>query len=111
MRAELLLGQPSKYTFCTQYTVLLDEMSKLPSHVKVVVVSCLSNIIAKIGASNDPKTGIERAMKTMAAAFFELINQRSGHIRILVAQCTPRASQEYTANNKFAMVSAILFSF
>ena len=93
-----------KYTFCNQYDMLLDEMSNLSSSVKVLVVSCLSNIIAEIGVGNDAKIRIERAMKILVQTFFNLVDQRDGDIRILVLECTPRKSQDYRNHSKFALV-------
>jgi hypothetical protein len=108
VRAELLLGQPSKLTYCNHYTLLLDEISKLSSQYKVLVISCLSSIIAKLGSSADAKKGIEKAMKVLTAAFHDVTHQSQGQTKILVAQCTPRKSQDFTVHNKFAMVTTML---
>jgi len=85
---------------------MMDEISKLSSTVKVLVISCLTNIIAKIAATNEAKVGLERAMNTLGAALHELSQLRGGRIRILVAQCTPKKStvQDLALHNKFAMV-------
>lgn len=74
---------------------MMDEISKLPQHVKVLVISCLTNIIAKIAVTKNAKVGIERVMTTLAAAFHELNHLRNGRIIILIAPCTPRKTADF----------------
>jgi len=88
---------------------MMDEISKLPQHVKVLVISCLTNIVAKIAGTSDAKVGLERAMNTLASSFHDLNQQRHGKIRILVAPCTPRKTPDFSTHNKFAMVSQKVF--
>jgi hypothetical protein len=100
----MLLGQPSRVIHCTQFTLLQDELSRLSTDVKVLVISCLTGIIGKIGGTNEAKTGIERAMSLIASSFFELNHQRKGGIRIIVAPCIPRRSKDFMTHSNFAMV-------
>lgn len=85
---------------------MMDEISKLSSNIKVLVISCLTNIISKIAATNEAKVGLERAMNTLGAALHELSQMRGGRIRILVAPCTPKKvnNQDLSTHNKFALV-------
>jgi hypothetical protein len=87
---------------------MMDEISKLSHDVKVLVISCLTNIIGKIGATNEAKVGIERAMGLLGSSFHELSSQRHGAVRILVAPCTPRTAKDFSTHNKFAMVIYVL---
>ena len=104
VRIESILGQPSRIVNCSQYTLMMDEISKLSSGVRVLVISCLTNIIAKIAGTNDAKVGIERAMSILGSSIHELNQQRQGRIRVLVAPCTPRKSKDFSTHNKFALV-------
>ena len=89
---------------------MMDEISKLSSNIKVLIISCLTNIIQKIAATNEAKVGLERAMNTLGSAIHELNQLRQGRIRILVAPCTPRriSGQDLSTHNRFALVTQIL---
>jgi hypothetical protein len=87
---------------------MMDEISKLSNNVKVLVISCLTNIIAKIASTTEAKVGIERAMNMLGSSFHELNLQRQGRIRILIAPCTPRKSKDFSTHNKFALVCMLL---
>ena len=98
------MGQPSTFVHCTQFTLLQDEISKLSDNVKVLVVSCLSSIVGKIGATTEAKAGLERAMSLIAASFYELHQQRRGSLRIIVAPCLPRKTRDFNTHSTFALV-------
>lgn len=105
---ELILGQPSQFIHCSRFTVLTEEICKIQSHVKVLVISCLGGIIHSLGSSSDSKVALERAMTMIGTALYDVVRHRNGSIRIFVAPSTPRVSQEYQSNSKYAMVSEIV---
>jgi hypothetical protein len=84
--------------------LLQDEISKLSSNIKVLVISCLSGIVGKIGGTSEAKTGIEHAMSLISAAFYDISHQRKGLLRIIVAPCVPRKSKDYATHSAFALV-------
>ena len=103
---ESVLGQTSRSIICTRFTTLSEELSKVAScsSTKVIIVSCLSNIIESLASSNDVKTGIERAMLLIGNQFHEIARLQHGSVRIFVAPCTPRNVQDYATHVKFAQV-------
>ena len=75
------------------------------SHTKVIIVSCLSNIVKNLATSSDAKVGIERAMLLIGNQFHEISRLLRGAVRIFVGPCLSRSDQNYSTHAKFAMVS------
>lgn len=105
---ELLLGQPSTFAYCTKFTALTEEICKVPSHVKVLVISCLSGIIGVMGSSKDAKNSLERTMTMLGSALYDVVRHRQGSIRIFVAPPTPRPATDFDSHVKYALVSTLI---
>lgn len=106
---EPLLGQQSSFVHCTKMATLQDEISVVSQSIKIVVVSCLSGIINTLSSAVDSKNSIVKGMDALAAVCHSLIVQRSGSIRILFSQCTPRMAIDFEGHRKFAMVGTFNF--
>lgn len=106
---ELILGQPSQFIHCTRFTVLTEELCKIQSHVKVIVISCLSGIINTLGNTPDSKLALERGMTMLGNALYDVVRHRQNSIRIFVAPSTPRATKDFQSHNTYAMVHFYIF--
>lgn len=102
---ELILGQPSQFIYCTKFTSLTEEICKIQSHVKVLIISCLSGIIGTLGGAQDSKTALERSMTMLGSALYDVVRYRQNSIRIFIAPATPRPAADFETNVKFSMVS------
>ncbi len=100
---ESILGQTSRFIYCTRYTVLTDELSKLTKETKTLVISCMSAIVSNLTNSEDVKVALETAMTSLGAMLRELIRDSPG-LRIIVVHCTPRGTQDFETHSTFAMV-------
>ena len=102
---EYILGQPTRFLHCTRFTILTDELANLDSDVKIVVISCLTDIIETIGSTAEPTSALEKAMRMIDTAMFALCSHRGGSIKIFIAPCTPRVgSSLLPAQIKTSMV-------
>lgn len=101
---ELILGQPSQFVYCTKFTSLTEEICKLSSNVKVLVISCLSGIIGTLGASSDSKGALERSMTMLGSALYDVVRYR-GSIRIFIAPPTPRPTTDFDTHVKYSLVN------
>jgi hypothetical protein len=81
----------------------LSKISADPS-TKVIVISCLSTIVNKLGRAPDAKVGIEHAMILVGNIWHEIFKAKRGLVQILVAPFNPRNSQDYSAAISYAMV-------
>lgn len=101
---ELILGQPSSFIHCTKFTSLTEEICKVQSHVKVLVISCLSGIIGSVGSTSDAKSALEKAMTMLGSALYDVVRYRQGTIRIFIAPPTPRPTPDFKSHVKYALV-------
>ncbi len=102
---ESILGQPSRFTFCSRFSVLTDELSTLQKDTTILVISCLTEIVANLLSSTDQKTAIEKAMSSIGSILRDL-TRNNPRLRILIVHCTPRGiPADYDAHSKFAMVN------
>jgi hypothetical protein len=88
---EAILGQPSQFSYCTRYTALTDELSRLTGDTvtKIVVISNLTGILVNLYGASDLTKAIEKAMKSLGTVIKELMRSTVG-MRIFIAPCTPR---------------------
>jgi hypothetical protein len=101
---ESILGQPARFTFCARYSVLTDELSKLEKETGVLVISCLTDIVANLLLSSDVKKALEKAM-TLIGSLLRDLTRTNPRLRILVVHCTPRGiPKDFEGHSKFAMV-------
>ncbi len=86
---EGILGQPSKFIHCTKYTVLTDELSRLLNEktTKVVVISCLTNIVVGLTGTSEIPKAIERAMGSLGMVIKDVLRNNTG-LRVFITQCT-----------------------
>lgn len=84
---ELILGQSSQIVHCTKFTSLTEEICKIPSHLRVVVISCLSGILNSLLSASDTKVALEWAMMMLGSDLFDVVrHHRHGSIRFI--HCT-----------------------
>ena len=108
---EPILGQPTRFVLCSRFTSLSEELSKVTScpHTKIIIISCLSNIVENLCTSSDPKVGIKRAMLLIVNQLHEVTRMFRGSVRIFVGLCLPRNTANYSTLSKMAIVSSLLF--
>ncbi len=103
---EAILGQPSRFVYCTRYTGLTDELSRLGGdlNTKYLVISSLTGILVGLttGASEVSKA-IEKAMGSLGVAIKELARNNVG-LRIYVSPCTPRNIKDFKDHANHALV-------
>jgi hypothetical protein len=104
---EIILGQPCKFAYCTRYSVLTDELCKLQKETTVVVISCLSGIVATLLTTSDAKSAIEKVMTSLGSILRDLVRSNP-RMRIMIVNCTPRGTPEYDEQSSFAMVTFIV---
>ena len=106
VRMEKILGQPTRVVFCSRFTSLSEELSKvtLCPNTKIIAISCLSSIVEKIMQSSEIKAGLERAMMLIGNMIHEVHQAKKGSIRIFIAPCTPRKIIDYNIHSRYAMV-------
>jgi hypothetical protein len=105
---EPILGQPTRFVLCSRFTSLSEELSKVGScpHTKIIIISCLSNIVENLAASADAKVGIERAMLLIGNQLHEVSRLQRGAVRIFVGPCLPKNVPNYNIHSKLAIVSS-----
>ncbi len=88
---EAIIGQPTRFTYCTRYAALTDELARLTGDgvTKVVVISNLTGILVSLYGASDITKAIEKAMGSLGAVIKELIRSTVG-MRIFISPCTPR---------------------
>jgi hypothetical protein len=102
---ELILGQQSRVVACSRFTVLSDELTKITANdTKVVIISCLTNIVLSLMTTQDIKTSVEKAMNTLGSVIRTVVAASHGNIKILVAPCTPRTTVDFSIHSKYALV-------
>ena len=102
---ENIVGQPSRFVLCTRYTMLTDELSKLTRDTtRVVVVSCLTNIVATLASAPDVRSALSKAMSSLGAVLKDLVRTNVG-IRVFVAPCTARTTPDFGTHADYALVS------
>jgi hypothetical protein len=101
---ESILGQTSRFIYCTRYTVLTDELSKLTKATTTLVISCMAGVVSNLTTSPDVKTALETAMTSIASMLRDLIRSQPG-LRVIVVHCTPRNTPDYETHSTFAMVN------
>lgn len=105
---EHILGQPSRFIYCSRYTILSDELSKLTQDTtKTLIISCLTPIVASLAASAEAKKAIEKGMSTLGAMMRELSRTNAG-MRVFIAPCTPRGTPDYETHSTFALVTNLI---
>ncbi len=99
------MGQPTRFSHCSRYTTLTDEISKLGTDVitKVLVVSSLTNVVLNLMNATDVKTAIEKGMGALGAVVREAVRSNIG-LRVFIAPCTPRNTQGFKDHARFALV-------
>ena len=105
VRMEKALGQPMRFTHCDLLSTLTDELATLDSDIRVVVIACMTEIIASLINGQDPAAALKRGMGVLNSALFALSEQRGGSIRIVIAPCTPRMKPNFDHWKKYAIVS------
>jgi len=109
---EFILGQPSRFILCTRFTSLTDELSKLTVHdTSVVVISCLTSIVLSLAATQDTKSSIEKATGMLSSVVREVIRSSNGQIKVLIAPCTPRTTQDFATHSRFTQVSCVFVTY
>jgi hypothetical protein len=105
VRVESILGQPTRFTHCSRYTTLTDEISKLGSDAttKVLVISSLTNVVLNLTNATDVKTAIEKGMSSLGAIIRDAARSNIG-LRVFAAPCTPRNTQGFKDHARFALV-------
>ncbi len=109
MRVESILGQPTRFTQCSRYTTLTDEISKIgtDSKTKILVISSLTNVVLNLMNAAEAKPAIEKGMNALGAVIRDAARTNVG-LRVFVAPCTPRNTQGFVEHAKFASVSVNL---
>jgi hypothetical protein len=100
---ENILGQASKFIYCSRITVLTEELSRVGKEITTLVVSCFSGIVSSMMNSADVKTGLEQTMTSVGMMFLELVRSRP-KMRVIAVHCTPRDLTDYNTHSAFAMV-------
>ncbi len=100
---ESILGQKPSYIFCSRYTVLADELSKVNTETTTLVISCLSGIVTSLMSEPDVKTSLEKTMASVGSMLHEIVKDRA-RMRVIVVHCTPRNLTDYETHSKYAMV-------
>jgi hypothetical protein len=108
VRVEHILGQPVRFIHCSRYTTLTDEISKLGADgkTKVLVISCLTNIVLNLTNATDVKTAIEKGMGALGAIIRDASRTNIG-LRIFIGPCTPRNTQGFKDHARFALVEKL----
>ncbi len=104
-----ILGQPARFVYCTRYTSLTDELSKLSIDLttRVVVISNLTGIVMNLTGTSEVMQSIEKAMGTLAAAIRELVLSNAS-IRVFISPCTPRNMPNFQEYSNHALVRLII---
>jgi len=102
---ECIVGQPSWFQYCSKMSTLTEMISTIGYDTKIVVVSCLTNIVHSMSASGDAKSNLIRGMTILGTSIRDLIRHRHGNLRIMLAPCTPRNIPDFNRHSKFALVS------
>jgi hypothetical protein len=107
---ESILGQPSRFSHCTRYTALTDELSRLTGDTvtKVVVISNLTGILVNLYGASDVTKAIEKAMGTLGVVIKELIRSTVG-LRIFIGPCTPRNLEGFKEKATLMLVRLMEF--
>jgi hypothetical protein len=98
-----ILGRPSKFVFCTRYSVLTEELSKVDRETTTLVISCLSGIVTNVMSTPDVKSGLEKVMTSIGSMFLEIV-KTCPRMKIVAVHCTPRDLPDYDTHSSFAMV-------
>ncbi len=101
---EHLLGQPSQFVHCTNYSSLTEAISTMEQHIKVLIVSCLSSIIGELLQDPEPQHAIEHTMNMIGGSLYDVVRYRKDSVRIYVAPSTPRHDPDFSGHSKFALV-------
>jgi hypothetical protein len=99
------LGQPTKFQRCTKLSTLTEIVSTVDSSVEVVVISCMTGIIATMCSSGDVKGTIVRSMTMLGVSLRDLCRHRLENLQVFIAPCTPRTMTDFQTHSKFAMVN------
>jgi hypothetical protein len=77
--------------YCTKYTGLTDEISRLTSDetTKIVVISSLTGIVVNLTSTSDIPEAIEKAMGTLGMVIKDLVRNNT-RMKVFVSRCTPR---------------------
>ena len=108
---EHILGQPIRFLHCTKFTVLTDELACLDLDIRILVISCMTEILATLFKSSEPQLATERAMEMINSSLFALCHQRGGAIRIFIAPCTYRSTPFFSGYCKLSMVRFSMIHF
>ncbi len=102
---ESILGQPSRFTHCTRYTALTDELTRLTGDTitKVVVISNLTGILVNLYGATDIPKAIEKAMGSLGVVIRELMRGSVG-LRMFIGPCTPRNLENYKERASLMLV-------
>jgi hypothetical protein len=104
-----ILGQTSRFSYCTRFTVLTDELSKMTKETNTLVISCMASVVSNLvnQTSGDVKTALETAMTSIGSMLRDLVRSHAG-LRVIVVHCTPRGTPDYETHSTFAMVIIIM---
>lgn len=105
---EQILGQPTKFQRCTKLSSLTEIVSTVDSSIEVVVISCMTGIVATMCGSGDVKGTIVRSMTMLGASLRDLCRHRLENLQVFVAPCTPRTTTDFQTHSKFAMVTRFI---
>jgi hypothetical protein len=99
------LGQVSRFVYCTRFTLLTDELTKLTKDTNTLVISCMSSVVANLvaQAEGDMKTTLETAMASIGSMLREVTRAIHG-FRVIVVHCTPRGTPDFDTHSTFSMV-------
>jgi hypothetical protein len=102
---DAILGQPSRFVYCTRYTGLTDELSRLTNDTdtKVVVISCLTGIVVNLTTTSDVPAAIEKAMGTLGMVIKDVV-RNSSRIKLYISRCTTRNIQNF---DEYASMSLV----
>ena len=102
---EHILGQPMRFLHCTRFTSMADTLATLDTDIRVVIVSCMTDVITALGTAQDPVDAIERGMNAIDSALYSLYDQRGSTLKVFIGPCTPRNTPNFGSLSKLGMVS------
>ncbi len=105
MNIDAILGQPSRFVYCSRYTGLTDELSRLTNDTdtKIVVISCLTSIVVNLTTTSDVPAAIDKAMGTLGMVIKDVV-RNSSRIKMYISRCTTRNIQNF---DEYASMSLV----
>ena len=103
-----LMGHAYDHVHCTQFALLSEEISKLSTDVRVLVVGCLGGIIADFVKAGKAKESIEKAMMMISASLADQLSNRQ-NLKIFLVKPPPRTDLDFGTFCNFGMVRISFF--